>query len=120
MQRQGVLTVGKHVIGGVLERLEGLVLLEALGQMLGGLRVQSVEAEAANKGNIGVSAGADGRETGMSSVLEYLERRVRFEGLAERLCTLWSNAIAPETANKSQVVASGRADGRQTGAGWRT
>ena len=60
-----MLTVGKHVIGGVLERLEGLVLLEALGQMLGGLRVQSVEAEAANKGNIGVSAGADTLSWGM-------------------------------------------------------
>jgi len=39
----------KRARGGILELLEGLVLLEALGQMLGGLRVQSVVAETANR-----------------------------------------------------------------------
>ena len=85
-RRQRVLTVGKHVIGGVLERLEGLVLLEALGQMLGGLRVQSVEAEAANKGNIGVSAGADGREMGMGGVLERCAGGERESTQGVRVC----------------------------------
>ena len=45
--------------GGVLELLEGRVLLEALGEILGGLRVQSVVAEAVSTGRIGVSAAAD-------------------------------------------------------------
>ena len=38
--------------GGVLELLEGCVLLEALREVLGGLRVQLVVAEAANTGGI--------------------------------------------------------------------
>ena len=50
--------------GGVLELLEGRVLLEALGEILGGLRVQSVVAEAVSTGRIGVSAAADGRIQG--------------------------------------------------------
>ena len=48
--------------GGVLELLEGRVLLEALGEILGGLRVQSVVAEAVSTGRIGVSAAADSRD----------------------------------------------------------
>ena len=49
--------------GGVLELLEGRVLLEALGEILGALRVQSVVAEAVSTGRIGVSAAADSRES---------------------------------------------------------
>ena len=47
---------------GVLELFEGLVLLEALSQVLGGLGVEFVTREAANKGRIGVSAAADSRD----------------------------------------------------------
>ena len=49
---QWLLTVGIEVRGGVLELLEGCVLLEALREVLGGLRVQLVIAEAANTGGI--------------------------------------------------------------------
>ena len=59
---QGLLTVGKASTRGVLERLERLVLLEALGEVLGGLRVESVVAEAANRVKIGASAAADSRK----------------------------------------------------------
>ena len=52
----GLLTVGKACTRSVLELLEGCVLLEALGEVLGGLCIQSVVAEAANTGGIGVSA----------------------------------------------------------------
>ena len=41
------------------------------------------------------------------SVLELFEARVRLEGLAERLCTLWTNEVSEETANKSRMAASG-------------
>ena len=50
---QRLMTVGIEVRGGVLELLEGCVLLEALREVLGGLRVQMVVAEAANTGGIG-------------------------------------------------------------------
>ena len=50
-----VLTVGMEGWGGVLKGGEGLVLPEALGQVLGGLRVELVVAEAANRAESGVS-----------------------------------------------------------------
>ena len=53
---QRLLTVGKASTRGVLERLERLVLLEALGEVLGGLRIESILLEAANEGGIGASA----------------------------------------------------------------
>ena len=53
---QGLLTVGKASTRGVLERLERLVLLEALREVLGGLRIESVRSEAANRVEIRVSA----------------------------------------------------------------
>ena len=49
---------------GVLERLEGLVLLEARGEVLRALSAEGVVDEAANEGQIGVSGAADSRETG--------------------------------------------------------
>ena len=45
--------------GDILELREGCVLLEALGEVLGGLRVQAVVAEAADTGQNSVSAAAD-------------------------------------------------------------
>ena len=53
--RQGVLTAGIEGWGGVLKGGEGLVLPEALGQVLGGLRVELVAAETANRAESGVS-----------------------------------------------------------------
>ena len=58
---QRLLTVGKWVCGGVLERGEGCVLLETLGKVLGSLRIKLVLAKAANKEITQVSAAADGR-----------------------------------------------------------
>ena len=50
-----MLTAGIEGWGGVLKGGEGLVLPEALGQVLGGLRVESVVAEAAHRAESGVS-----------------------------------------------------------------
>ena len=50
-----MLTAGIEGWGGVLKGGEGLVLPEALGQVLGGLRVELVVAEAANRAESGVS-----------------------------------------------------------------
>ena len=55
----GADSAGRAACGGVLERFEGLVLGEALAEMLRALRAELVVAEAANKGQIGVSAAAD-------------------------------------------------------------
>ena len=54
-KRQRVLTAGIEGWGGVLKGGEGLVLPEALGQVLGGLCVEVVVAEAAHRAEIGVS-----------------------------------------------------------------
>ena len=54
---------------GVLECLEGLVLLEARSEVLGGLGVELVDAQTANKGEIAVSAAADSVRVG------YAQRR---------------------------------------------
>ena len=54
---------------GVLECLEGLVLLEARSEVLGGLGVEVVEAQTANKGEIAVSAAADTFRVGYVRVL---------------------------------------------------
>ena len=88
--------------------------------MLGGLCIEAVKSETANESRTGASGRADGREMGMGSVPERLERRIRLEGHAERLCTLWSNAIDRETANESQLKASTGADSRIWGVRWRT
>ena len=52
---QRLLTAGIEGWGGVLKGGEGLVLPEALGQVLGGLRVELAAAEAANRAESGVS-----------------------------------------------------------------
>ena len=59
-----LLTVGFGCGGGVLERLEGLVRLETLGEVLRALRTDGVVVEAANGGRIAVSAAADSWESG--------------------------------------------------------
>ena len=48
--------------GGILEHGESCVLLETLGKVLGRLRIELVEAEAANKEITQVSAAADSKE----------------------------------------------------------
>ena len=50
---------GRRAGGGILKRLEGRVLLQALGQVLGGLRVEVVAAETANEKGVGLSMAAD-------------------------------------------------------------
>ena len=49
-------------------------------------------------------------------VLEIFERRVGLEGLSERLCALWTDTVAPETANKGRIGVS--TDSREKGV-WR-
>ena len=63
---QRVLTVGKRARSGVLERLEGLVVGKGLGEVLGGLRIEVVVAQTADKSQIRVSAGvsSQGRASG--------------------------------------------------------
>ena len=51
--------------GGVLERGEGLVRLETLGEVLRALSAEGVVEEAANEGQIGVSGAADSRIRGV-------------------------------------------------------
>ena len=63
MECQRLLTAWKRVCGGVLERLEGLVLLE---------------------------------------------------GLSKRLCTIWADVVAPQTANKVKTQLSAAADSRES------
>ena len=62
---QRLLTVEKTACGGALELLEGLVLLETGGEMLGGLRIESILLETASEGAFRVSAAPDSREKGV-------------------------------------------------------
>ena len=55
---------GRRAGGGILERLEGRVLLQALGQVLGGLRVEVVAAETANEKGVGLSMAIDSCQIG--------------------------------------------------------
>ena len=91
---QGVLTTRKGAAESVHQLLKRRVRLESLAQRLCAFGTNVVTPEAASESQIGVSAGADGREMGMGGVLERLERRICLEGLAKRLCTLWSNLVA--------------------------
>ena len=56
---QRLLTVGIEAWGGVLECLERGIRLEALREVLGGLRVETVASETANESRIEVSEAAD-------------------------------------------------------------
>ena len=62
---QRLLTVGKWVGGGVLERLERRVLFEAGRKVLGSLGIEVVAAQTANKDGIWVSGAADSRTLGV-------------------------------------------------------
>ena len=55
---------GRRAGGGILKRLEGRILLQALGQVLGGLRVELVGTEAAKKSRSGPSGAADSCQVG--------------------------------------------------------
>ena len=55
----------ERACGSVLEGGEGRVLLQALRKVLGGLRVESVGAEAVNGSQMEASAGADSRDKGV-------------------------------------------------------
>ena len=62
---QWLLTVGTWANGGILDRGEGGVRLEEVGDDLRALHLQLVVAQTANKGRIGVSAAIDSRKTGV-------------------------------------------------------
>ena len=47
--------------------------------------------------------------------LERLQCGVCLEGLAKRLCTLWTDIIVVETASKVQIALSGAANSREKG-----
>ena len=55
---QRLLTVEKRACGGALERGEGLVLLETGGEVLGGLRIESVHPETASEASKGARKNA--------------------------------------------------------------
>ena len=52
------MTVEKRACGGALERGEGLVLLETGGEVLGGLRIESVQPETAREASKGAHQNA--------------------------------------------------------------
>ena len=58
------MTVETEAWGGVLERLERGIRLEALREVLGGLSVEIVDLETANESPNGVLAAADSRDRG--------------------------------------------------------
>ena len=60
---QRLLTVGIEAWGGVLERLERRIRLEALREVLGGLCVEIVVLETANESRNGVLAAADSKKS---------------------------------------------------------
>ena len=62
--------------GGVLERSEGLVLLQALREVLGGLCIEVIAAQTAKQDPITVSGGADSRQAVRGGVLERSEGRI--------------------------------------------
>ena len=61
-----------------------------------------------------------GGKLASGGVLEIFERRVGLEGLSERLCALWTDTVAQETANERQIGVSAAADSRNTGNWWHT
>ena len=60
--RQGVLTVGRRASGSVLELCEGLILFQALRQVLGGLSIQFIVHQTASMKQNPTSGGAGSRE----------------------------------------------------------
>ena len=64
-RRQGLLTAGKEVCSGVLERLEGLIDLEGLTEGLGALWSDAVAPETASERHMQPSAAADSKERGV-------------------------------------------------------
>ena len=99
--------------GGVLELFEARVCLERLAERPCALWTDLVDLEAANKGRIGVSEGTDSRDRASGGVLEDFEARICLESLAERPCTLWTDAVVKEAVNGGQISVSGGADSRQ-------
>ena len=61
---QGVLTAGKRVYGGVLERLEGRVRREGLSKRLSAICAEVVVLQTADRRQIALSGGANSRGTG--------------------------------------------------------
>ena len=99
--------------GGVLERSEGLVFGEALGEVLGRLRVELVLGQTAGKGRWKMSDRCYGLLTlscryalgrwRMRGVLEFFEGLVAFETLSEMLGTLSSDAVVVQTATMGKA-----------------
>ena len=98
---------GRRAGGGILKRLEGRVLLQALGQVLGGLRVEVVAAETANEKGVGLSMAADvhvGQACAgaRSSVPDARQRLVHGEHVGDVFCSLSLERILAEAANENQ------------------
>ena len=108
-----MLTVGIEAWGGVLERCEGLVFGETLGDVLCALRTNVVAEQAANESRIESSGGANSGKTGLGSVLECLEGLIDFETLRDVLGTLCTDIIVLQAANMSQMQTSEGADNRE-------
>ena len=78
-KRHWVLTAGIEGWGGVLKGGEGLVLPEALGQVLGGFSVEVIHCQAANESQIDASEGASGGTHVKGHALELTKRRCIWE-----------------------------------------
>ena len=85
--------------GGVLERREGLICLEALCDVLCALFTKLVELEAVNGGRNKVLAAANSRNGAGSVALEVFECGIGLEGLREVLGAFRTNAVALEAAS---------------------
>ena len=115
---QRLLTVGKRARGGVLERCEGIVRLEALGERLCALRTDTVLLETASEWHSECQRLLTVEKRACGGALELLERRVGLEGLREVLCALSTDVVVPETASDGEIRVSAAADSRETGV-WR-
>ena len=81
-------------VGGVLQRGEGLVLFETLSEVLGAVSTNGIPLQTVRRSRIKVSGGADSSRRASGGGPDAGERRICLEGLAKRLCTLWSNLVA--------------------------
>ena len=79
--------------------------------MLGGLCVEVVHLQAANRSRIDASMGADSGEKGKRRILDGGEGGIRLERLCQVCCSLRLQRILSEAANESRFDASEGASG---------
>ena len=105
----------KTMRGDLLERLEGLVCVKTLRNVLGTLITDAVEVQTVSERQKQTSAGADSRNTMRSGVLEGLEGLVRLQALRKVLSGLGIEVVVTQTASERRKQTSGGADSRERG-----